>query len=130
MSKKQNVAARFSGPEVVDPTLQFTYLELLGVTYKLCFRFRELAIANARLRAQGVNADLLSALPRLDIDNVAPVLAAGLGTFHPELKYSEIELLVDYDTVFLIRDKIAEAWLASLPPRMKGSKENPIEPVE
>jgi hypothetical protein len=120
---KSAVAAR---EQKIDPTLPFTEIDILGTTYKMCFTFRAIAKANERLRKQGVVVNLLWALPSLTMEDIPVVLAAALGTFHPEMTFDEIVALLDWDTIFDVRDKIIEAWSAAYPKRdEKDDKQNP-----
>lgn len=110
----------------IDPSLPFTEIKILGNSYKLCFTFRAMAKAGAWLREQGIQANLLRALPSLDIDNITPVFAAALHVFQPQMTYAEVEALLDYDTVGTIRDCLLLAWIQAVPQRNKG-EENPPE---
>jgi len=115
--------------EKIDPTLPFTEIEILGKTYKMCFTFRAILKGDAGLRRQGVDSRLLWTMPSLSFENVPIVLAAALATFHPELSFEDVVDLLDWDTIFEVRDKIADGWLASFPKRAEGEK-NPPEPVQ
>lgn len=114
--------------EKIDPSLPFAEITILGETYKMCFQFRALAKAEAGLRKQGVAANLLWQMPTLTFENIPIVFAAALGTFHPELKFEEVVDLLDYDTVFEVRDKVLDAWVAAMPKR-EGKAKNPPSAV-
>lgn len=115
----------------VNPTLKFAVMVILGTSYKLCLRFREYALAKAWLSDLGVQVDLLREMPQLDERTIVPLLAAALHAFHPQLTYAEIEAMVDYDTFYMLKGKIEEAFLMSLPERvLEQGKENPPEPVQ
>ena len=120
--------------QTIDPTLPYTEIEILGKTYKMCMTFRALARADARLREQGVASDLVRMLPNMTFESIPIVLAASLATFHPELTFEDVVELIDYDTVWSVRDKIFEAWVAAFPKRAKEDgakdKENPPKPVQ
>ena len=64
----------------------------------------------------------------MSFESLPIVLAAGLHTFHPELTFEDVVEMLDWDTVFAIRDEVVTAWVASFPKRDK--KENPPEPVQ
>jgi hypothetical protein len=120
--------AKKKSEEKIDPTLPFTEVTILGKTYKLCFTFRAIAKAESKLLAQGVQADLLSAMVRPGLETLPVMFAAGLSTFHPELAFAEIEPLVDYDTFLDISEAVSQAWVAALPKRKKV--EDPPPPVQ
>jgi hypothetical protein len=124
-TKKQQTQAE----KKIDPTLPFTEIEILGKTYKMCFTFRALAKADARLREQGVASNLLRMLPNMTFETIPIVLAAGLATFHPKLTFEDVVDLIDYDTVWTIRDKMIDAWVDAFPKRTKDDAENPQKPV-
>jgi len=54
MTTKKNSAKAAQPAATIDPSIPFKEITLLGKTCKLCFRFRELAKADANLRRQGV----------------------------------------------------------------------------
>lgn len=112
-----------------DPTLSFTEIELDGKVYKLCFTYRVFRVAAARLSAQGVAVNLLWELPNLTMENLPAVLAAALGTFHPEITYEAAEALIDWDTVPTICEKIVTAWIGAMPKRERSAQGNPAEAV-
>lgn len=118
-------------PATLDPTLPFTEIVILGETYKACFRFREFAKADANLRRQGVASNMLQMMPYLTFETIPIVLAAALGTFHPDLSFEDVVALVDYDTIWDIGDELVLAWVAAFPDRAKkGDEENPPKPAQ
>lgn len=117
-------------PATLDPTLPFTEIVILGETYKACFRFREFAKAEVDLRRHGVAVNMLKMMPNLTFETIPIVLAAALSTFHPELSFEDVVALVDWDTIWEIGDQLILAWVAVLPVRTKGDKENPPKPAQ
>jgi hypothetical protein len=124
------MAKKPAAPEKMDPTLPFTEIEILGRKYKLCYTFRAMAKAEAHLREQGVQTNLLWSMPRLTFETIPVMLAAGLSTYHPELTFEKVVDLLDYDTVFDVRDTLVGAWIAAMPKRdAKAQPANPPHPV-
>jgi len=125
MTTKKNAAA--PAAEKLDPTLPYEEIVIDGQTYKMCFDFRAMAKGDAKLRAAGVDSRLLWQMPQLTLENLPIVFAASLVAFHPEISFEDAIALVDWDTIFELRDKVIEAWSAAFPKR--GKQENPPKPV-
>ncbi len=112
MAKNAKVAKN----PAVDPTLPKVELKLDGKTYHLCFTFAALALAEAKLRKEGVNVNLLHALDlsSLDATRVVPLLYAALITHEPDMTFTEAAALVTLRNLGAIFEGIASAYGESL----------------
>lgn len=112
MSKKNAVA----GQPGLDPTLPNVELTLGDKTYQLVFTFGALATASAKLRAKGIQVNLLHSLDltALDADRVGPLLFAALLTHQPKIDIEEVEAKITMFNLGTIFEKIVEAYSASL----------------
>lgn len=115
--------------EPVDPTLQCAPVTIREKNYNLCFNFRAIALAEKRLRQQGHDVYLLSAMAPLTFETIPQVLAAALFTHQPEMTFEEIVALVDYDNVWPLQNELRKAWFEAFPQQKEGDK-NPPEPVQ
>ena len=100
----------------IDPTLPKVELVLDGTSRYLCFTFAALALAEGKLREQGMTTNLLHALDlsKLDASRVVPLLYAALITHSPDLTIEEVVSLVTLRNLGAIFEGIANAYSASL----------------
>ena len=100
----------------IDPTLPKVEIILDGKTRYLCFTFGALALAERKLREQGITANLLHALDlsNLDASRVVPLLFAALITHSPNVTIEEVISLVTLRNLGTIFEGIATAYGASL----------------
>lgn len=112
----------------IDPTLPYTEIEICGKTYKLCFVFRAIAKGDAMLRRQGIDSRLLWRMPEISLESLPIVLAAALAHYHPELSFDDVVAMLDWDTVFDLRDQVLTAWASAFPKRTKEDTANPPQP--
>ncbi len=108
--------AKVSKRPGVDPTLPRVELKLGDKSYFLCFTFGALALAESKLRAAGVQMNLLHALDlsALDATRVPPLLFAALITHDPDVKYDDVAALVTFRSLPAIFEAISAAYAASL----------------
>jgi hypothetical protein len=118
-----------NNPEV-DPTLPKVQLTLGGETYFLCFTFGALALAEAKLRANGIECNMLHALDlsSLDANRVVPLLYAAMITHDPAIKFENVAALVTLRNLGSIFEGITAAYAASLAdPADEAGKAEPDE---
>jgi len=108
--------AKIAKNPAVDPTLPKIPLVLDGETYHLCFTFGALALAEAKLRAVGVQANLLKALDlsSLDASHFVPLLYAAMITERPDIKFDKVASLVTFSNLGDIFTAITLAYGESL----------------
>jgi len=102
-----------------DPTIQFAPLTLDGKSYKLCYSFNSIAIAES---VAGCN--LLRGMEKLtDLTALQfrGLLYAALTVAHPDLSVEDAGNLIRFDTYAPIMDALGEAYRLSLPDSKKKS---------
>ncbi|HTF67031.1 MAG TPA: hypothetical protein VK638_30545 [Edaphobacter sp.] len=116
-------------PEV-DPTFPKVPLTLGNQTYYLCFTFGALALAEARLRADGVSVNLLHSLQldQVDATRLPALLYAAVLAHQPDATFGEVAFLVTLKTLGPIFDAIVEAYRLSLSDPSEEEKGNPTLP--
>jgi|GEM_PF-2675222 len=121
--------AKVAKNPAVDPTLPKVELKLGGQTYFLCFTFAGLALAEAKLRAQGIAANLLHALDlsSLDASTVAPLLFGAMVTHDPKITFDQVSALVTLRNVPAILQAITSAYEQSLAEPTEESKSVPLD---
>jgi hypothetical protein len=107
----------------------FTEIVIEGNTYKMCFSFAALAMAEISLRNQGYDVNLLQGLIVRTFATLRVLFAASLHVYHPELLF---EATMDWLTPYNAHEvllAVNKAWALS---HDDGSKEekNPPEPGE
>lgn len=114
---------KVAGVAGTDPTLPTVEITLNDTTYFLAFTFGALSTAAAKLRAKGVQCNLLHSLDlsSLDADRVGPLLFAAMLSHQPNITVEEVESLVSLHNLGLIFEKIVEAYSASLAEPTKKS---------
>lgn len=120
MAKTRSVAAT-----AVDPTLPKTPVKIGAKTYDLCFDLGALAEAETAFRQQGIEVNLLEALPGYTLAHVRTLFPCALRTFHPEISFSDAQKMVTMPVLYVVAAAIGAAWKASLP----ESEPRPEEPV-
>jgi hypothetical protein len=124
--------AKVARNPAVDPTLPKTDIKLDGKTYFMCFTFGALALAQSKLRAQGIVVNLLHALDlsSLDAERVVPLLYAALITHQPDISIEAVAKMVSMRNLGNIFEGIATAYAASLAePTPEDAKPDPTKPV-
>src|ERR1700733_4573567 len=96
----------------VDPTLPKVPLTIGDETYHLCFTFGALALAESKLRAIGIECNLLHALDlsSLDASKVVPLLYAATITHTPDIKFEQVAALVTLRNLGRIFEGITSAY--------------------
>jgi hypothetical protein len=99
-----------------DPTIKPVDIIIGGKPYALCFDLDSLAEGERAMNREGVECNLLAALPNLtNLSNVRIIFACAIRRFHPEMSFQKAVALVKLDNVYVIANKIAEAWQAAMP---------------
>jgi hypothetical protein len=121
--------AKVAKNPAIDPTLPKVPLKLGDETYYLCFAFGAIALAEAKLREQGIHVNLLHALDLLSMDagRVVPLLYATLITYQPSITPEAVAKLVTMRNLGAIFEAIAKAYGESLAEPEPDAK-HPIEP--
>ncbi len=122
--------AKIAGNPEVDPTLPKIEIKLDGKSYFLCFTFEALAMAQAKLRAQGITVNLLHALDlsNMDAERVVPLLYAALMTHKADITPVQVAKMVTLRNLGTIFEGIAQAYGASLAaPSPEEVKSDPPE---
>ena len=122
--------AKVAKNTAVDPTLPKIEIKLGCESYFLCFTFGALALAESKLRALGVECNLLHALDltALDATRVVPLLYGALITHSPDITFEQVAALVTMKNLGAIFDGLLEAYADSLAEPSEDAKENPQEP--
>jgi hypothetical protein len=127
MPKKH--ADKIANNPSVDPTLPKVELKLGNETFFLCFTFAAIAQAEAKLRALGMQINMLHALDlsSMDATRIVPLLYAALATHQPDLSFEDAAKLVTLKNLGSIFGGIARAYEASLaePSAGEGPKARP-----
>ena len=107
---------KVAGIAGLDPTLPLVELTLGDKTYNLAFTFGALSIAASKLRAKGIQCNLLHSLDlsSLDADRVGPLLFAAMLTHQPNITIEQVEALITLHNLGTIFEKIVAAYSASL----------------
>ena len=122
---------KIAGDPSIDPTLPKTEIKLGGKSYFLSFSYKALALAEAKLRAQKVECNLLHALDlsNLDATRLVPLLYAALISHQPKMDILEVTDLVTLKNLGSIYTGIAQAYGASLAePDAGDEKADPTQP--
>jgi hypothetical protein len=127
-SKKLEVA----GVPEIDPTLPKVGIKLGDTTYYLCYTFGAMALAEARLRKQGIECNLLKGcdVTSLDASTLSSLLYAGLLTHQPDITIEHVLGMITFHNMFFIPNRITEAYVASLalPSEDDGVATDPTQP--
>jgi hypothetical protein len=111
----------------IDPTIRFARVEAEGKTYKLAFSFNAIALAEVHC---GVNLlEGIENLLSLSAAQFRGLLYAALSTAHPKLTLQDAGNLINFQTLGLWKDGLAEAYVLSMPEREEVTSANPPEPV-
>ena len=114
----------------VDPTLPTTEIEIDGKTYRMCFDLFALAQAERDFIRQGIDVDILSALPQSNLNSTLVLFAASIHKFHPEVAFEDAQRLVTIPKSYEVRAAVVAAWNKSLPLPSDEGKGNPTVVVE
>jgi len=98
-----------------DPTLPKVPVKIDGKEYFLCFDLGALAEAETYFLKQGIEVNLLSALPGFTLAHVRTLFPCALHKFHPEISYEEAQKMVTMPVLYVVAASVGEAWKASLP---------------
>ena len=101
-----------------NPTIKSTPITIDSKEYSLVYDFAALATAEAALRKQGVQANLLHALnlSELDASGLAALLYAGLMRENPKLTYADTLAMISFDNLGSIFDGVLAAYVAAQKP--------------
>ena len=99
----------------VDPTLPKTPIKIGAKTYDLCFDLGALAEAESHFRQQGIEVNLLEALPGYTLSHVRTLFPCALRTFHPEISFADAQKMITMPVLYVVAAAIGDAWKASLP---------------
>lgn len=110
----------------IDPTQPTTDVTLGDKTYTLCFNYRALAEAEAALRKQGHDVNLLAAMADLNFSTLPVIIAAGAHKHHPDVTLAEVEDHIHMGNVYEAAAAVQAAWLQSMP----KVEENPTDAGE
>lgn len=122
---------KIAGNPEIDPTLPKIEIKLDGKSYFLCFTFGALALAQAHLKAAGIDCNLLHALDLTSVDPIRlPLLLyAALITHQPTMTVAEATALVTMKTLGPIYEGVIKAYGASLAdPVTEDVKADPSQP--
>src|SRR5580704_9079733 len=97
-----------------------TPVELGGRRYDLCFSLGAVAEAQQCLDRRGVDANLLEALPELNLANVRTLFPCVLRKYHSDLDPASAQRLVTWEAVYTVAGAIRAAWHAAAPDPLQG----------
>ena len=120
MAKTRSVAAT-----AVDPTLPKTPVKIGAKIYDLCFDLGALAEAETYFRQQGIDVNLLEALPGYTLAHVRTLFPCALRTFHPEISFEDAQKMITMPVLYVVAAANGAAWKESLP----EPESHPEEPV-
>jgi DNA-binding cell septation regulator SpoVG len=108
-----------------NPTLKQTVLAINGKEYNLHMDFAAIAKAEALLKKEGHQVNLLRALnlSELDATGLAAILYAMLLRDQPKLSYEDVLNLISVDSLGDIFNAVLEAYLAAQ--KKPDEKESP-----
>jgi hypothetical protein len=116
MAKQRSVAGTKD-----DPTIQFADLTINGQSFRLCYSFNAIAIAES---AAGCNLLRgLESLTDLSATQLRGLLYAALLVAQPEMTVEDAGRLIRLDTINPITAALAEAYSLSLPEQKKSNDE-------
>ena len=103
--------------EVSNPTVPFTEVDVNGKTFKMCFDYGAIALAEAKFRSEGHRETyLLIAAPEPEVvQNLKFLFACSLQPHHPEIGYEEACALVTPRTQQSIYLAFKKAWEEAMP---------------
>lgn len=98
-----------------NATLKTTTLTIRKKEYSLHLDFAALSTAEALLRKQGIQANLLQSLnlSELDASGLAAMLFAALRRDHPEMTYLDALGLISLPNLGKVFDALLEAYVAA-----------------
>jgi hypothetical protein len=101
---------------VSNPTQPDVAIEIDGEEFRLCFDFRALAIAKAKLKAAGVEVNLLRAIDfnSLDVDTLPALFFGAALRYQPELTWQRAVALVNMRTAVGIFTGLASAYASAM----------------
>ena len=113
--------------ENIDPTLPFTEIEIGGKIYKMCFNHEALAQAEAKLLAEGHDANLLFRAPPFTFGNIRILFAVSLMPYQPDTDFEAAKNLVNWENKGKVLSEVLKAWNINMPEPEAESKPGPTE---
>lgn len=103
----------------IDPTVEYTEIELNGTTYKMCFDLASLAKAEAEVHRNGGDLNVLRGIDfeSIDMRTDLALFACSLRRAQPDLKYEDILTMAgSFDMQRLSRIHVAniQCWMRSM----------------
>lgn len=110
------VKRRADAVPVPDPTIPDVSVEVDGERFRLCFDFRALAVAKARLRELGIEFNVLRSIDfmNIDVDTLPALFFAAAQRYQPKLTWQQAEKLVNMRTAIGIFGGLSSAYTASM----------------
>lgn len=104
--------------QVPNPTIPDVTIEVDGRSFRLCFDFRALAIAKAKLKAAGIDFHVLRSIDfqQVDVDTLPALFFAAANKHQPDLGWEEAEGLVNIRTAIGILAGLATAYTGAMAP--------------
>lgn len=99
----------------IDPTLPKVPVKIKGKEYFLCFDLAALADAEAHFLRQGVEVNLLAALPAMTLMQVRTLFPCALHKFQPSITFEEAQAMITPPVLYIVAAAIGAAWKESLP---------------
>lgn len=114
---------------VADPTLPKTPIEIGGKTYFLCFDLGALAEAEQHFMRQGLDVNLMRALPGANLNSIRVLFPCALHKFHPEILFADAQAMITILNVYKVGETIQDAWNSAVPEtEAKTETANPPTP--
>jgi hypothetical protein len=103
---------------VLDPTIQFSSITIDEQTYKLCYSFNSLAIAEKNAGCNLLRG--IESLQDLSAIQLRGLLYAALLVAHPDITIEQAAHLIRIDTLGPVTLALAEAYTLSMPVAKKN----------
>jgi hypothetical protein len=109
------MSTRKVAPATEDPTIEKVPVKIGKQTYYLVFDLESLAAAESHFRQQGVEVNLLAALPGSSLSQVRTLFPCALHRCHPEISFADAQAMITMPVLYVVAAAIGAAWQASLP---------------
>ena len=96
------MAKKIAGNPELDATMPTVEVNVHGRVYHMVFTNGAFSVALKKLREQKLNFNVLvnTDIRNLDEDTLPVMLFASFVTNHPDIKYAEVEAMIDINTPF------------------------------
>ena len=110
-----------------NPTVKYAHVSVDGETYKLIYNYAAIAAAE---RLAGCNLLMgLENLMSLSASQFLGLLYAAMSKAQPKLTMDDVAELIRLDTMGMLQEALAEAYMNSLPAKKDTDNANPPGPV-